>query len=86
MTALVLAPVLLRDREGDVWRVVGLNADGMELLACDNPQDPDDRGTGESFAWTRRAVECWFGPLERVEAPRVVEPTRVVLGREQVAA
>jgi len=82
MTARVLSPVLFRDREGDVWRVAGVTADGMELLACDNPQDPADRGVGESFAWTRRTVEMWFGPLERFEAPRVVEPTAVVLGRE----
>lgn len=85
MTAPALAPVLLRDREGDVWRVVGLNAEGVELLSCDDPQDQNDRGVGESFAWTRRAVEMWFGPLERYEAPRVVEPTQVVLGREVAA-
>jgi len=85
VTAPVLAPVLFRDREGDVWRVADVNADGMELLVCDDPQDPADRGVGESFAWTRRAVEMWFGPLERFEAPRVVEPSPPVLSREVAA-
>jgi hypothetical protein len=88
MSSPVLAPVLLRDREGDVWRVVGLTADGVELLACEDPQDPENVGPDGPtyFAWTRPTVERWFGPLERYEAPRVVVPSSLVLGREQVAA
>ena len=88
MSARALAPVLLRDREGDIWRVVGLTADGAEMLACDEPQEPGDVGEDGPtyFPWTRPTVEMWFGPLERYEAPRLVEPSTLVLGREQVAA
>jgi hypothetical protein len=75
----VTAPVLFVDREGDVWRVGGHSPDGDELMVCDSPQNPDDRGPGESFPWTRRTVEMWFGPLVRTEVPRVVEPASLVL-------
>lgn len=59
----ILAPVLFVDRDGEVWRSGGLTAAGDELMVCDYPQDPADRGEGESFPWTRRTVEMWFGPL-----------------------
>ena len=57
------APVLFVDRDGEVWRSGGVTADGDELMVCDNPSNPDDRGPGESFPWTRRTVEMWFGLL-----------------------
>lgn len=57
------APVVLVDRDGDEWREAGLTALGETLLACDNPQSADDRGEGESFAWTPRSVALCFGPL-----------------------
>lgn len=58
---------LLVDRHGDTWRPNGSDAAGEQLLACDNPRDPKDQGTGPSFPWTLRTVEMWFGPL--TEAP-----------------
>lgn len=63
MSAPVLAPVVFLDREGDAWRVGDRTPGGDVLMVCDNPQNPDDRGPGESFPWTRRTVEMWFGPL-----------------------
>lgn len=63
MTAPAPAPVLLVDRDGEEWRSDGLTPDGDELMVCDQPSNPADRGEGESFPWTRRTVEMWFGPL-----------------------
>lgn len=57
------APAVFVDRDGEVWRLNGRTPDGDELMVCDNPSDPGDRGEGESFPWTRRTVEMWFGPL-----------------------
>jgi len=54
------------DRENDLWRVAGHTPEGVELLVCDNPQDPGDQGDGVSFPWTRPVVERWFGPLVAV--------------------
>lgn len=51
------------DRDGDVWRATGHNEAGELLLACPEPRNPEDRGEGESFAWTLRSVRRSFGPL-----------------------
>lgn len=51
------------DKDGDVWQATGHTADGELLLACPHPHDPEDRGEGESFAWTLRLVQAGFGPL-----------------------
>ncbi|MFI0900622.1 hypothetical protein [Streptomyces sp. NPDC020983] len=69
------------DRDGDVWRVGGRTRTGEELLVCDSPQHLDDQGPEGLmlFPWTRAAVENWFGPLVRIEVPRLVEPTSLVL-------
>jgi hypothetical protein len=56
---------LFVDRNGEEWRPVGHTVDGDVLLACDEPLNPEDRGEGESFPWTDRLVEAWFGPLVR---------------------
>jgi hypothetical protein len=57
------------DRDGEVWRSYGTDASSGELLlACDEPHDPADRGTGPSFPWTLRTVGMWFGPLTEVTA------------------
>lgn len=55
--------LVLVDRAGDVWREAGRTASGEQLLVCDMPQDPEDRGEGASFAWTTRLVELAFGPV-----------------------
>jgi hypothetical protein len=51
------------DREDDVWVAAGHNKRGELVLACPAPQDPRDRGEGESRAWTLREVQSAFGPL-----------------------
>jgi hypothetical protein len=51
------------DRQGDVWRLNGINEFGEQLLACDSPIDVEDWGSGPSFPWTVRSVEMWFGPI-----------------------
>lgn len=51
------------DRDGDVWVATGHNTDGELLLACPAPQNPEDRGEGESYRWTLRTVRMAFGPL-----------------------
>lgn len=51
------------DSSGDVWVPVGHNRDGELVLSCPEPQDPDDRGEGESHSWTLRQVQRAFGPL-----------------------
>jgi hypothetical protein len=64
------------DRDGDVWVTAGHTADGELLLACPSPQDPEDRGEGESFPWTLRMVQLSFGPLTAradVEESRLAE-------------
>ena len=54
------------DREGDTWVANGRTPSGERLLACPQPVNPEDAGTGESFAWTWRLVEAGFGPLKPV--------------------
>ena len=51
------------DRDGDVWQAMGHNGAGELLLACPEPHSPEDRGEGESFAWTLASVRRSFGPL-----------------------
>jgi hypothetical protein len=68
-----------RDRAGDVWRLTGRGVGGDAVLVCDEPQDPDDQGDGESDEpWTVASVTEWFGPLAEVGA--------VVSIRDQVDA
>lgn len=54
------------DRDGDVWVPNGHTPSGELLLACPQPQNPEDAGVGESFAWTLPLVEVGFGPLTAV--------------------
>lgn len=56
-------PEVFIDRDGDEWHPIGRNASGEVMLACPEPQNPEDRGEGESFAWTLPLVEAGFGPL-----------------------
>lgn len=59
------------DRDGDVWVPNGRTSSGEQLLACPQPQNPEDCGVGESFAWTRSLVEASFGPLTEQTAVSV---------------
>lgn len=60
---------IFMDRDGEVWRGYGTDAaSGELLLACDEPRNPDDRGSGPSFPWTVRTVRMWFGPLVEMTA------------------
>ena len=54
------------DREGDKWVASGRTPAGDVLVACPQPNNPEDQGHGESFAWTLRLVEAGFGPLRAV--------------------
>ncbi|WUH94614.1 hypothetical protein OG900_33665 [Streptomyces sp. NBC_00433] len=81
MTAPTQTPVLFVDRTGDVWRPNGLTPAGDVLMVCDQPQDPADRGDGESFPWTRQTVESRFGPL----VPLTVEQAFVDLEQSALA-
>lgn len=56
------------DRDGDTWVPSGRTPSGDALVACPQPQDPEDAGEGDSFAWTLRLVEAGFGPLTAVSA------------------
>jgi hypothetical protein len=60
------APQAFVDRDGDTWVPTGRTPDGESLLSCPQPQNPEDAGEGESFAWTFRLVEVGFGPLRAV--------------------
>lgn len=51
------------DRDGDVWVPAGHTAEGELLLACPEPQNPEDAGEGPSFPWTLQRVERACGPL-----------------------
>lgn len=67
---------LFMDRDGEVWRTNGRTPAGEQLLACDEPSSPADRGTGDSFPWTVRTVRMWFGPLVEV-SPAVAEQAQL---------
>ena len=62
-----LAPVsvalVLVDRDGDVWRQVGVTAEGEPRMVWDSPQAPDDAGPGASNPWTPNAIRAWFSPV-----------------------
>jgi hypothetical protein len=58
------------DSSGDVWVATGHNADGELLLVCPQPQNPEDQGEGNSFAWTLALVQAGFGPLMARSAVR----------------
>jgi hypothetical protein len=60
------SPQAFVDRDGDTWVPNGHAPDGEPLLVCPQPQNPEDAGEGESFAWTLRLVEVGFGPLKAV--------------------
>ncbi|MFD3535197.1 hypothetical protein [Streptomyces sp. NPDC058664] len=55
--------LVLVDREGDVWRQVGVTASGEPRMVCDVPQAPEDRGDGPSNPWTPTAIRAWFSPV-----------------------
>lgn len=57
------APLVLVDRDGDVWRQAGLTPEGELLMVCDSPQAPDDAGPGASNPWTPAAIRAWFSPV-----------------------
>lgn len=55
--------LVLVDRDGDVWRQVGLTPEGEPRMVCDSPQAPDDAEPGASNPWTPRAIAAWFSPV-----------------------
>jgi hypothetical protein len=63
----VPAPVpialVLVDRDGDVWRQVGVTLEGEPRMVCDRPQAPDEAAPGESNPWTPSAIAAWFSPV-----------------------
>ena len=65
--AVALPPVpvalVLVDRDGDVWRQVGVTDEGEPRMVCDVPQDPSEIGPGASNPWTPDAIRAWFSPV-----------------------
>lgn len=59
----VPAPLVLVDRDGDVWRQDGVTESGEPRMVCDSPQAPDDAGPGASNPWTPNAIRAWFSPV-----------------------
>ena len=59
----VLAPLVLVDRDGDVWRQVGVTRSGEPHMVCESPSDPAEVGSGEGDPWTPKAVRAWFSPV-----------------------
>ncbi|WP_030684357.1 hypothetical protein [Streptosporangium amethystogenes] len=59
----VPAPLVLVDRDGDVWRQVGVTKTGEPHMVCDSPSDPAEVGSGESDPWTPKAIRAWFSPV-----------------------
>lgn len=55
--------VVLVDRDGDVWRQVGVTPEGEPRMVCDAPQDPAECSPGESNPWTPTAIRAWFSPV-----------------------
>ncbi|MEU0317093.1 hypothetical protein [Nocardioides sp. NPDC006273] len=55
--------VVLVDRDGDVWRQVGVTPEGEPHMVCEAPQDPSEVGPGESNPWTPKAIRAWFSPV-----------------------
>lgn len=55
--------VVLVDRDGDVWRQVGVTPEGEPHMVCEAPQDASEVGPGESNPWTPSAIRAWFSPV-----------------------
>lgn len=72
------------DRDGDVWRPVGRDAQGELILACTAPRNPEDQGEGDSFPWTLSTIEMWFGPLTEVSLEAYWRECRLDEQRHQV--
>jgi hypothetical protein len=59
----VSAPLVLMDRDGDVWRQAGVTAEGEPRMVCEAPQDPAEVDALEPYPWTPSAVRAWFSPV-----------------------
>ncbi|MFK3734023.1 hypothetical protein ACI2LJ_27580 [Streptomyces sp. NPDC088090] len=59
----VLAPLVLVDRDGDVWRQVGVTRFGEPHMVCESPSDPAEVSPGEGDPWTPKAIRAWFSPV-----------------------
>lgn len=57
------APLVLVDREGDVWRQVGMTDEGEPHMVCDVPQDPAELDALQPYPWTPTAIRAWFSPV-----------------------
>lgn len=56
--------VVWTDRDGNEWLpTTRTNEAGERVLECPAPLDPDDQSEGDSFPWTYRSVDGFFGPL-----------------------
>jgi len=55
--------LVLVDRDGDVWRQVGVTESGEPRMVYDAPQDPAECGPGASNPWTPAAIRAWFSPV-----------------------
>ncbi|KAA6211751.1 hypothetical protein [Streptomyces filamentosus] len=55
--------LVLVDRDGDVWRQVGVTKTGEPRMVCDSPSDSAEVGSGEADPWTPKAIRAWFSPV-----------------------
>jgi len=55
--------VVLVDRDGDVWRQVGVTPEGEPHMVCEAPQDPAEVDALEPYPWTPKAIRAWFSPV-----------------------
>jgi len=56
-------PLVLLDRDGDVWRQAGLTPEGEPRMVCDTAQDPSELDGLEPYPWTPSAIAAWFSPV-----------------------
>lgn len=59
----VPAPLVLVDRDGDVWRQAGVTESGEPRMVCDTPQDPAELDALQPYPWTPTAIRAWFSPV-----------------------
>lgn len=59
----VPAPLVLVDRDGDVWRQAGVTAEGEPHMVCEAPQESSEVDALEPYPWTPPAIRAWFSPV-----------------------
>lgn len=55
--------LVLVDRDGDVWRQVGVTPEGEPHMVCESPTDLPEVDALEPYPWTPKAIRAWFSPV-----------------------